>query len=437
MSLVARHIQYVRGTCYFCGMTHREQLSDYWSTAMSRRFWIIASLFYAGALLTNLAFVLGDNCGFAFIRGAQPLFMGMILVLVVFEWWAYRRYRANMTSRTGIGLLIAHMVLFEVTSAFDCAATTTFLYLLIPFMAYLYLDKWSAIGLAAVYSVWFATYFQVFRVDSFDDYLFRFVVFELGIVLGLAMASAVKEVLVSQAEERRLHSELENAHDQLEAYATQVKELGASEERNRLARDIHDGIGHYLAAITVQLEKALAFRSRDPSQSERAILDAREAARDALRDVRRSVGALRESAEFFSLAEALQDLVRRSPNDGLNVDLKIEGAGLDYSIPSLLALYRVAQESLTNVSKHASASRTNILLQMGDETAMLTVEDNGTGFDVTRLVESSQNNYGLHGMRERLELLEGHLTIESSPQSGTKLVAVVPKQPWSLSEEVL
>ncbi len=64
---------------------------------MSRRFWLIASLFYAGALLTNLAFVLGDNCGFAFIPGAQPLFMGMILVLLVFEWWAYQRYRANMT----------------------------------------------------------------------------------------------------------------------------------------------------------------------------------------------------------------------------------------------------------------------------------------------------------------------------------------------------
>ncbi len=79
MSLVARHIQYVRGTCYVYAMTHRDQLSDYWSATMSRRFWLIASLFYAGALLTNLAFVLGDNCGFAFIlaqgghrRGRHP-----------------------------------------------------------------------------------------------------------------------------------------------------------------------------------------------------------------------------------------------------------------------------------------------------------------------------------------------------------------------------
>ncbi len=71
MGLAARHIQYVRGTCYVYAMTHRDQLLDYWSATMSRRFWLIASLFYAGALLTNLAFVLGDNCGFAFIPGAR------------------------------------------------------------------------------------------------------------------------------------------------------------------------------------------------------------------------------------------------------------------------------------------------------------------------------------------------------------------------------
>ena len=168
-------------------MRRTDRLSDYWSATMSRRFWLTASLFYAGALLTNLAFVLGDNCGFAFISGAQPLFVGMILVLLVFEWWAYRRYGATMTRRTGVGLLVAHMVLFEVTLAVDCAATTTFLYLLIPFMAYLFLNKWTAVGLAVLYSIWFATYFSVFRVDSFDDFLFRAVVFELAIVFGLAM----------------------------------------------------------------------------------------------------------------------------------------------------------------------------------------------------------------------------------------------------------
>ena len=408
---------------------------DYWSTAMSRRFWLIASLFYVGALLTNLAFVLGKECGFAFIPGAQPLYVGMIGVLLVFELWAYRRFGANMTRRTGVGLLIAHMVLFEVTSAVDCTATTTFLYLLIPFMAYLFINKWSAIGLAVLYSIWFAAYFQVFRVDPLGDYVFRFVVFELSIVFGLGMASVVKEVLFSQAKERRLHAELEKAHHQLEDYASQVKELGATEERNRLASDIHDGIGHYLTAVTVQLEKALAFRLRDPSESEQAILDAKQAAQDALRDVRRSVGALRQSAEFFSLITALQDLVGRSSNDRLTVHLRVEGAEEGYTKSVLMALYRIAQEGLTNVQRHAEANQAKITLRMSNETAALTVDDNGKGFDVTQLSSSSHEHQGLSGMRERLELVGGQLTLESNSQAGTKLMAVVPKQPPILSEE--
>lgn len=416
-------------------MVQNEQLSEYWSRAMSRRFWLIASLFYVGVLLTNRTFVLGDECGFAFIPDAQPLFWGMILVLLAFEWWVYRRYGANMTRRTGIGLLLAHMVLFEVTSAVDCTATTTFLYQLIPFMAYLFVNRWTAIGLAVLYSIWFAAYFQLFRVDSFGDYLFRTVTFELFMLFSLAIAGIVKEVLVSYAQERQLHSDLQKAHQQLEVYASQVKELGATEERNRLARDIHDSIGHYLAAVTVQLEKALAFRLIDSAKSERAIRDAQQAARDALRDVRRSVGALRQSGEFFSLTIALEDLVRRLSNDRFTIDLKVEGNEIGYSRSTLMALYRVVQESLTNIQKHAEAEQARITLRMGNQTASLTVDDNGQGFD-TELGSSSREHQGLRGIRERLELVGGQLTLDSNSQAGTKLMAVVPKLPRALSEGV-
>ena len=186
----------------------------------------------------------------------------------------------------------------------------------------------------------------------------------------------------------------------------------------------------------MQLEKALAFRLRDPSESERAILDAKQAAQDALRDVRRSVGALRQSTEFFSLTTALQDLVRRSSTDRLTVDLEVAGDEVGYSNSTLMALYRVAQEGLTNVQRHAEADQVKINLRIGKETAALTVYDDGKGFDLTELGSSSQEHQGLVGMRERLELAGGQLTVQSSFQSGTKLMAVVPKQPRSLSEGV-
>jgi signal transduction histidine kinase len=257
------------------------------------------------------------------------------------------------------------------------------------------------------------------------------VTFELFMLFSLAIAGIVKEVLVSYAQERQLHSDLQKAHQQLEVYASQVKELGATEERNRLARDIHDSIGHYLAAVTVQLEKALAFRLIDSAKSERAILDAQQAARDALRDVRRSVGALRQSAEFFSLTIALEDLVRRLSNDRFTVDLKVEGNEIGYSRSTLMALYRVAQESLTNIQKHAEAEQARITLRMGNQTASLTVDDNGQGFD-TELGSSSREHQGLRGIRERLELVGGQLTLDSNSQAGTKLMAVVPKLPRAL-----
>ena len=73
-----------------------------------------------------------------------------------------------MTQRAAVGLIVAHMALFELTAAVDCVATATFLYLLVPFMAYLLLNKWAAIGLAVLYSVWFSTYFRLFRSDPFE-----------------------------------------------------------------------------------------------------------------------------------------------------------------------------------------------------------------------------------------------------------------------------
>ena len=136
------------------------------------------------------------------------------------------------------------------------------------------------------------------------------------------------------------------------------------------------------------------------------------------------------------LTDALQDLVRHSPGDGLRIDLRVEGAESVYAEPSLLALYRVAQESLTNVQRHSQADRAEITLRMGDETAVLTVEDNGKGFDVPQNWEASKDHYGLRGMEERVQLVGGRLTIRSSGHTGTRLEVVIPRQPLHSSEGV-
>ena len=113
----------------------------------------------------------------------------------------------------------------------------------------------------------------------------------------------------------QLLADLELSHKRLRDYAVQVEELATARERNRVARDIHDSVGHSLAAVNVQLEKALVFHNRDPDVTVQAMQDAKRAAKKALGDVRESVRTLRQSSEPFSLSESLTALVEHSQSE--------------------------------------------------------------------------------------------------------------------------
>ena len=127
----------------------------------------------------------------------------------------------------------------------------------------------------------------------------------------------------------------------------------ATEERNRLARDIHDSLGHSLTAVNIQLEKALAYWQRSPDESHQAIRDAKQAASEALQEVRHSVGTLRDPDSRFSLRGALEGLTERMNAQGLPIASTITGDESDYNRSTLVALFRGAQEGLTNVQRHA------------------------------------------------------------------------------------
>jgi signal transduction histidine kinase len=245
------------------------------------------------------------------------------------------------------------------------------------------------------------------------------------------MGGLVKGVEISRARTKQLLTDLEQSHQQLRIYAAQVEELAAAEERNRVARDIHDSVGHSLAVVNVQLEKGLVFLRRDANVTEQAMKDARRAAKEALSDVRESVRTLRQSAEVFSLTEALITLVERSKSEALDINVQVEGSEAGYSKPALMTLYRATQEALTNVHKHAAASRVQIMLQLGDELAQLQVQDNGIGFELERVKDlpvHRQGQYGLQGIRERLELVGGEMSVESGPTIGMTLTVTIPKQ---------
>ncbi len=282
-----------------------------------------------------------------------------------------------------------------------------------------------------------STAFADVEFDYPDEPTFVFyVIFAMILLFIFSMAYLIRQERTSRIRIEKLLTELELSHQRLQKYASQVTELATIEERNRLAREIHDSLGHYMTVINVQLEKAIAFRERNPNEADQAIKDAKHLAAETLKDVRQSVGALRSAPEAFLLAEALNGLVAPIRNEQLTIDLNIEGNESDFSQQSLVTLYRAAQEGLTNIQKHAQASRITIDIKLKDNEASLSIVDNGQGFDTTTLNDPKMDtHYGLQGIRERLELIRGSLRLDSAPHQGTSLVVTVPKNPLFLVGE--
>jgi signal transduction histidine kinase len=214
-----------------------------------------------------------------------------------------------------------------------------------------------------------------------------------------------------------LVAQLETAQAQLRAYASQVEELSAARERNRIAREIHDTLGHYLTILAVQLETARKlYEHGDPRLGEE-LTEARRAAAECLAEVRHSVAALRPAdPTAHSFPEAIRRLIGEfeavAPDTAVTLDA--EGPLQEVAPELRVALYRCVQESLTNVRKHAAATKVLIRLRVDDAAAELTVLDNGTGA-ATSGDNGHESGFGLLGMRERIALLGGTTTARAEP----------------------
>jgi signal transduction histidine kinase len=226
-----------------------------------------------------------------------------------------------------------------------------------------------------------------------------------------------------QARERaeQLMEELEKANVQLAAYATQAEELAMTQERNRLAREIHDSLGHTLTIVNVQIEAAKAVMETDPDRALESINKAQEMAHNGLTQVRESVTALRESpVSNRPLDEAISSLVQEAQASGIVTEFKVAGESQTLEKKVALALYRATQEGLTNVRRHAHASRVDVLLDFQPDEVRLELKDNGVGATET------DGGFGLLGIRERMQLLGGRLEIQSGVGKGFCLTAIVP-----------
>jgi signal transduction histidine kinase len=226
-----------------------------------------------------------------------------------------------------------------------------------------------------------------------------------------------------QARERaeQLMTALEKANEQLASYATQAEELAMTQERNRLAREIHDSLGHTLTIVNVQIEAAKAVMETDPNRALDAISKVQDLAQQGLTQVRESVAALRESpVRDRPLEEAIRPLIGEVESSGIIAEFQVTGEPQALEHKVALALYRAAQEGLTNVFRHARASRVDVLLDFRPDEVCLEVKDNGVGSAQTG------GGFGLLGIRERMQLLGGSLEVHTKVGKEFSLMVRVP-----------
>lgn len=255
---------------------------------------------------------------------------------------------------------------------------------------------------------------------------------EVGIRSGIFNLAAIAFVVYftqlavgeqkARAEVERLAVELSGANRKLREYAAQVEALATSAERNRVAREIHDSLGHYLTGINIQLEAARAIFESERERALDGMLKAQMLTQEGLAEVRRSVAALRGSpVESRTLAEALSALAEECRTAGIETDFTIDGEPRELSPQNELTLYRAAQEGLTNVRRHARAAHARLALDYREEGRVrLSIQDDGVGG------EESAGGFGLLGVRERAQLLGGEVRIRTAAGQGFTLELEFP-----------
>jgi signal transduction histidine kinase len=238
-----------------------------------------------------------------------------------------------------------------------------------------------------------------------------------ALLLGLTMLFLL--LLVNALlTERQSRQTLATANAQLRHYALRVEKLAMAQERNRIAREIHDSLGHSLTALNLQLEGALKLWQGDPQRAYQFLQEAKRLGSIALKDVRQSVTAMRaDPLQQQSLETAITDLAHTVQQaTGVCPTCHVH---LDQALPPEVStsLYRIVQEAFTNICKYARPSQVCLDLQDTSGALHLLIQDDGVGFDLAQ----NRTGFGLQSMRERAEALGGTFEVQTAPGQGCTL----------------
>jgi signal transduction histidine kinase len=363
---------------------------------------------------------------FAAIRQANlfdillMIFLGIAYIVIGIYGYAYCA-RSNLTILR-IGYFLIQIPLGGLIVSLSKGAGYNAL-LLIPLAGHAVVmlsEVWvylTTAGLVGIYVVSMASY------SSLTEVWAGLPTFLAGVIFILVFSQSSVSEEQARREVERLVGELTAANQQLREFAVQAGELAVTRERNRLAREIHDGLGHYLTTIHMEIQAARAVMDQNPEQAKKMLEKAQSLTQDALADVRGSVAALRAVPdENLPLPAMIDRLLKNCSSMDLETSLKVNGIPRPLSPQVHLTLYRAAQESINNICKHSQATQVWVSLDYLDYRKVhLMVQDNGRG------AEHIDGGFGLLGVRERVNLLNGDLNIQTAKDQGFRLEITVPE----------
>ncbi len=345
--------------------------------------------------------------------GVAGLLLAFLLLLISepwltrrFEWYPY----LYLTLQTGLIIILTRLPLYDYFAA---------LYLLLGMQSMQFFSRW--IGF-----LWIG-FFSLAMTGTFVyTYGWQYGLTESSIYIAANIFLSLYAIANLQAEEARQESqalltELQATHRELQDYAAQVEELAAAQERNRLARELHDSVTQTIFSMTLTAEAARILLKRDPTQVATQLDRIQELAQDALAEMRSLISHLRPKtvAEEGLIPALRRHIAERQNQDGLTVALHLEG---ERRLPTETeeALFRIVQEALNNVVKHAQTDQAAVTLRLRDESVSLLIEDRGLGFDPAR-IDPQTSHLGLSTMSERAKVLGATFAVESQPGKGTRI----------------
>jgi two-component system, sensor histidine kinase and response regulator len=241
--------------------------------------------------------------------------------------------------------------------------------------------------------------------------------------LEILLDATTQHAATIESELEKAEMELRRALEQERALNQRIEELATLEERNRIARDIHDSLGHLLVGLNVQMETALALWQDNPERAYKFLAKAKQLGSDALQATRESVSSLRyDPLQGRSLEEAIEILVQDFRHTtGIHPTTQIHLAN---PLPSRIStvVYRIVQEGLTNICKHAQPKTVTLQICCTSTNLLLTLQDDGHGFQL----DANRCGFGLQGMQERITALQGTLDIVSELEKGCRITVSLP-----------